>query len=67
MGEAQCTTESIKYCSAGRGTANHFDCLAEYRTFSGVLGHAHLRPDKSDPAPQIWTAEFLAAAGLSLT
>lgn len=47
--------------------ANHLDCKAEYRTFSSVLGHAHLRPDKSDPSPQIWTAEFLSAAGLSLT
>lgn len=46
--------------------ADHLNYKPEYYRFSGVLGHAHLRPDKSDPSPQIWNPGFLAAAGLSL-
>lgn len=39
-------------------------CNPAFATWKGVLGHAHLRPDKTDPQPQLWDTEFLAAAGL---
>ncbi len=31
--------------------ANHFDADDSYRQFAGILGHHHLRPDKSDVHP----------------
>lgn len=31
--------------------ANHFDANDSYREFKGILGHHHLRPDKSDVHP----------------
>jgi N-acetyl-anhydromuramyl-L-alanine amidase AmpD len=31
--------------------ANHFDADDTYRTFEGIIGHHHVRPDKSDVHP----------------
>ena len=47
---------------------NHLQAdLARYQKYRGVLGHAHLRTDKTDPHPGFPWKEIISACGLQLT
>lgn len=46
--------------------ANHFDADDEYRQFAGILGHHHLRPDKSDIHPGFPWQRVIDEVGLAL-
>ncbi len=46
--------------------ANHFDANDAYRQFKGILGHHHLRPDKSDIHPGFPWETVIEGCGLEL-
>ena len=46
--------------------ATHYDADAAYRDFKGVLGHHHLRPDKTDVHPGCPWARLAAECKLAL-
>lgn len=46
--------------------ANHFDNADVYREFTGILGHHHLRPDKSDIHPGFPWQSLVENCGLEL-
>jgi N-acetyl-anhydromuramyl-L-alanine amidase AmpD len=46
--------------------ANHFDADDTYRQFAGILGHHHLRSDKSDVHPGFLWQRVAEACGLEL-
>lgn len=47
-------------------SANHFDADDGYRQLSGILGHHHLRPDKSDVHPGFPWQRVVEECGLGL-
>ena len=49
-----------------RTPANHFDADDSYRQFAGILGHHHLRPDKSDIHPGFPWQRVIDECGLEL-
>ena len=46
--------------------ANHFDSDDIYRGFQGILGHHHLRPDKSDVHPGFAWQKVVAGCNMKL-
>ncbi len=46
--------------------ANHFDANDTFRQFAGILGHHHLRPDKSDIHPGFPWQRVIEGCGLAL-
>ncbi len=46
--------------------ANHLDADDAYREFEGILGHHHLRPDKSDVHPGFQWQRVINQCGLAL-
>lgn len=47
--------------------ANHFEPDDVYRQFTGILGHHHLRPDKSDVHPGFQWQRVIEGCALELT